>query len=171
MRALHLNEWTTIKIIIIIINYISLKFCAIDILSSYNLKNFKCTNIFQFAWGFYVHGTLLHADTTSFYGLFFMAPYLYLFTLGLSFVIDRRFHEVHEQPTSNEDVKRKVWLWKNSPINLPPLLPYQKGSITIYTFRLTSQINHLMTMFFNFRILVSPSFGSTPWCSSRFYIW
>jgi hypothetical protein len=44
-----------------------------------------------FAWGFYLHGTLLHADTTSFYGFLFMAPYLYLFIFAISGIVVRRF--------------------------------------------------------------------------------
>ena len=44
-----------------------------------------------FAWGFYVQGSLLHADVTSFYGVFFMAPYLYLFTFAISGVVLSRF--------------------------------------------------------------------------------
>ena len=44
-----------------------------------------------FAWGFYLHGSLLHADTTSFYGFLFMAPYLYLFTFVISGIVQRRF--------------------------------------------------------------------------------
>lgn len=45
----------------------------------------------NFAWGLYVNGTLLHGDTASVHGVFFIAPYLYLFTFGLSFDVDRRY--------------------------------------------------------------------------------
>jgi hypothetical protein len=39
---------------------------------------------------------MLHADTTSFYGVFFMAPYLYLFTFILSGIVERRYENAGE---------------------------------------------------------------------------
>ena len=44
-----------------------------------------------FCWGLYLNGTLLHGDTTSFFAVVFIVPYIYFFVFILSGIVEQRF--------------------------------------------------------------------------------